>query len=166
MVYLTDPSRAQADRETVIRLFRGAEGISAVIEPKDYPRYHLPQPSENPAMGDLVLAAKEGFAFSLDSRGDDLVVPNEIPTAGAHGFLSTEPKMNAIFVAAGAGIKRGTKLSTIANIDVAPTIARMLGISLEHASGRAIDEILGETQSEETPRAPRLIETGVVRRTN
>ena len=37
MVYLTDPSRARADRETVIRLFQGAEGIAAVIEPKDYP---------------------------------------------------------------------------------------------------------------------------------
>ena len=69
MVYLTDPARARADHETVIRLFRGAEGISAVLEPKDYPRYHLPQPSENPAMGDLVLAAKEGYAFSLDAQG-------------------------------------------------------------------------------------------------
>ena len=84
-------------------------------------------------------------------RGDELVVPNEISTAGAHGFFSTEPKMNAIFVAAGAGIKRGAKLSTIDNIDVAPTIARMLGVTLEHASGHVLDEILGETQSEETP---------------
>jgi predicted AlkP superfamily pyrophosphatase or phosphodiesterase len=167
MVYLTDPSRAAADRETVIRLFRGAEGIQAVVEPRDYPRYHLPQPGENPAMGDLVLAAKVGYAFSLDSRGDDLVVPNEIGTAGAHGFLSTEAKMNAIFVAAGAGIKRGAKVSTIANIDVAPTIARMLGVTLEHAAGRAIEDILADTQSEETPRSPRtVIETGVVRRTN
>ncbi len=166
MVYLTDPSSARADHETVLRLFRGEEGIRAVLEPKDYPRYHLPQPSENAAMGDLVLAAKEGYAFSLDARGDEFVVPSEIATAGAHGFLSTEPKMNAIFVAAGAGIKRGTKLSTIANIDVAPTIARMLGVTLEQASGRVIEEILAETQSEETPRPPRLIETGVVRRTN
>ena len=74
--------------------------------------------------------------------------------------------MNAIFVAAGAGIKHGVKVSTIANIDVAPTIARMLGVSLEHAAGRAIEDILADTQSDETPRSPRVIETGVVRRTN
>jgi predicted AlkP superfamily pyrophosphatase or phosphodiesterase len=163
MVYLTDPTSAERDRQTVIRLFLGAEGILAVLEPKDYPRYHLPQPSDNHAMGDLVLAAKEGYAFSLDSRGDELVVPNEIPTAGAHGFLSTEPKMNAIFVAAGSGIKAGTKLTTVDNIDVAPTIARLLDVSLPHAAGRVLDEILYDAKSESTPRRGQLTETRVVK---
>jgi predicted AlkP superfamily pyrophosphatase or phosphodiesterase len=142
MVYLTDPTTAARDRESVIRLFKGAEGIADVIEPKDYARYHLPQPGDNQAMGDLVLAAKEGYAFSLEAAGDALVVANPNPTAGAHGFLSTEPKMNAIFVAAGEGIRSGTKVPTIENIDVAPTIARLLGISLKDASGRALDGIL------------------------
>ena len=153
MVYLTDPARARADHEKVVRLFRGAEGISAVLEPKDYPRYHLPQPTENAAMGDLVLAAKEGYAFSLDARGDDLVVANEMSSAGAHGYLSTEPKMNAVFVAAGAGIKRGYRLGTIDNIDVAPTIARLLGVTLEHATGRVLEEILDVPSAGATARA-------------
>ena len=53
------------------------------------------------------------------------VSPNDLPTAGtAHGYLSTEPKMNAIFVAAGAFIGAPTKLPTIDIIDVAPTIPR------------------------------------------
>ena len=69
--------------------------------------YHLPQPGDNPAMGDLVLAAREGYAFSLEATGDDLVVSDPNPGAGADGFLSTEPKMNAIFVASGAGIRQG-----------------------------------------------------------
>ena len=79
MVYLTDPATAPRDREAVIRLFRGAEGIAGLIEPKDYARYHLPQPGDNPAMGDLVLAAKEGYAFSLEATGDDLVVAESEP---------------------------------------------------------------------------------------
>jgi predicted AlkP superfamily pyrophosphatase or phosphodiesterase len=142
MVYLTDPATAPRDREAVIRLFRDAEGIATIIEPKDYARYHLPQPADNQAMGDLVLAAEEGYAFSLDATGDALVVANSNPTADAHGFHSTEPKMNAIFVAAGAGIKVGTKVPIIDNIDVAPTIARLLGVSLKNASGRVLQEIL------------------------
>jgi predicted AlkP superfamily pyrophosphatase or phosphodiesterase len=142
MVYLTDPATAPRDRETVIRLFRGAEGIAGIIEPTGYSRYHLPQPADNPAMGDLVLAAAEGYAFGLEATGDDLVVANENPAAGAHGFLSTEPKMNAIFVASGAGIRAGTRIGTIENIDVAPTIARVLGLRLEDASGRVLEEIL------------------------
>jgi predicted AlkP superfamily pyrophosphatase or phosphodiesterase len=146
MGYFTNPSTALQDRETVIRLFRGAEGIAAVLEPKDYAKYHLPQPADNQSMGDFVLAAKEGYAFSQEATGEDLIVSNPNPTAGTHGFLSTEPQMNALFVASGRGIKSGKSLTVIENIDVAPTIARLLGVSLEHATGRVIDEILTETK--------------------
>jgi predicted AlkP superfamily pyrophosphatase or phosphodiesterase len=142
MDYLTNPATSPRDREAVLRLFQGAEGIANVLEPKDYARYRLPQPTDNQAMGDLVLAAREGYAFSQEATGLDLVVANPNPTAGAHGFLSTDPKMNALFVASGAGIKASKKLATVENIDVAPTIARLLGVSLENAAGRVIEEIL------------------------
>jgi hypothetical protein len=122
----------------------GAEGIANVLEPKDYARFHLPQPSDNQAMGDLFLTAREGYAFGQEATGLDLVVANPNPTAGAHGFLSTDPKMNALFVASGAGINAGAKLETVENIDVAPTVARILGVPLGNASGRAMNEILTE----------------------
>jgi predicted AlkP superfamily pyrophosphatase or phosphodiesterase len=142
MVYLTNSATAPRDREAVVRLFQGAEGIATILEPKDYARYRLPQPTDNQAMGDLVLAAKDGYAFSQEATGLDLVVANPNRTAGAHGFLSTDPKMNALFVASGAGIKASKTLATVENIDVAPTIARLLGVSLENAAGRVIEEIL------------------------
>jgi predicted AlkP superfamily pyrophosphatase or phosphodiesterase len=144
MGYLTNPATALRDRDTVVRLFQGAEGIATILEPKDYGKYHLPQPADNQAMGDFVLAAKEGYSFSQDATGEYLVVPNPNPTAGAHGFLSTDPQMNALFVTSGSGIKSGKTLTTIENIDVAPTIARLLDVSLENASGRVIEEILIE----------------------
>ena len=50
--------------------------------------------------------------------------------------------MNALFVASGAGIKASNTLATVENVDVAPTIARLLGVTLENASGRVIEEIL------------------------
>jgi len=147
MVYLTNPATARQDREAVIRLFQGAEGIATILEPKIYAQYHLPQPSDNQAMGDFVLAAKDGYAFSQEATGVDLIVANPNPTAGAHGFLSTNPQMNALFVASGTGIKTGKRLTTIVNnIDVAPTIARLLGISLENASGGVLEEIFMDTK--------------------
>ncbi len=142
MVYLTNPETALRDREAVIHLLEKAEGVAAIVQPKDYARYHLPQPSENQAMGDLFLAAKEGYAFSQEATGDEFVVANPNPTAGAHGFLSTDAKMNALFVASGAGIKAGKTLATLENIDVAPTIARLLGVKMENAAGRVLEGIL------------------------
>ena len=155
-VELPSEAEIRASAETIFDLITDFEGQSRWLKRSSAFR-GTAGPSDNPAMGDLVLAAKEGFAFSLDSKGDEFVVPNEIPTAGAHGFLSTEPKMNAIFVAAGAGIKRGMNLTTIENIDVAPTMARLLGVTLESAAGRVLDEILEPVQSEPTPRPARLI---------
>jgi hypothetical protein len=93
-------------------------------------------------MGDVLLSAREGYAFGLEAAGDDLVAASPNPNAGAHGFLSTEPKMNAIFVAARAGIKAGTRVTSIDNIDIAPTIARILGVRLENVAGRVLEDIL------------------------
>jgi predicted AlkP superfamily pyrophosphatase or phosphodiesterase len=148
LVYLTDPATAARDRQAVIRLFRGAEGIADVIEPKDYTRYHLPQPAADPAMGDLVLAARPGYAFGLEATGEELVTADPNPEAGAHGFRSTEPRMNAIFVASGAGIKAGPRMPTIDDIDVAPTIARILGVRLENIPGRVLEGIFARSGSE------------------
>ena len=135
MVYFTDPETADKDRETVRRLFRGAEGVAAVLGPEDFGRYHLPRPDGHPGMADLILAARDGYAISGEPTGDAFVVPNET-TTGSHGYLSTEPKMNALFVASGAGIKAGARLEAIDNIDIAPTVARLLGVPLDSKSVR------------------------------
>lgn len=140
-VFLTDPATAEQDRETVRRLFQGAEGIAAVLGPEDFTRYHLPRAGEQPGMADLVLAAREGYAVSGEATGAALVVPGTV-TTGSHGYLSTEPRMNAVFVASGAGIEAGAKLDTVENTAVAPTVARLLDVSLDRASGRVLAEVL------------------------
>jgi predicted AlkP superfamily pyrophosphatase or phosphodiesterase len=65
-------------------------------------------------------------------------------TLGTHGFLSTNPKMNATFIATGVGIQPGVTMDKIENIDVAPTIARLLGVELKGATGKAASQILLE----------------------
>ncbi len=143
MVYLTDPRTTDQDRETVRKLFQNVEGITAVLVSDDFGRYHLPQPGDHPGMADLILVARDGYAINAAASGDAIVVAGET-TTGSHGYLSTEPKMNAIFVASGSGIKTGTKLDSLDNIDLAPTVARLLGISLPEASGRVLTEILDD----------------------
>jgi predicted AlkP superfamily pyrophosphatase or phosphodiesterase len=143
MVYLTDSESSERDRAAVRRLFKGAEGIAAILEAPDFGRYHLPQPRGHPQMADMILVAKDGYAVSGSAAGDQFVVLDE-RTRGAHGYLSTEPKMNAVFIASGAAIKSGSKIGTIDNVDVAPTVARILGVSLKQVSGRVLTEILDD----------------------
>jgi predicted AlkP superfamily pyrophosphatase or phosphodiesterase len=145
MVYLTDPATVAQDAKTVRRLFEGAEGIAAVLGPEDFPALHLPDPADHPGMADLILSAKDGYSFSGISAGDALISGNRGKT-GSHGYLSTNPKMNGLFVAAGPGIHSGVKLDTIDNVDVAPTIGRILDVKLENPAGRVLTEIIDVKQ--------------------
>lgn len=142
MVYAT---RAADKAETVAslqRLFTGAEGIAQVITPAEFEALGYPQPSADARMADLVLAAAEGYAFSGAADSAPVVDMPAGATPGSHGYLDRDPQMRAIFLASGAGIVRGASLDTVRNLDVAPTVARLLGLSLPAARGRVLHEIL------------------------
>jgi len=140
MLYLTVPDTLEADRTKVIELFKDREGIAAVLTPEEFHKYGLPLPRDYPQMADLILVAKDGFGFNATATGTEFVVKSDT-TIGTHGFLSTNPKMNATFVAQGPGIRQGHKIDIFENINVAPTIAGILGVTLEAAEGKAIADI-------------------------
>ncbi|MDB6058616.1 MAG: Type phosphodiesterase / nucleotide pyrophosphatase, partial [Verrucomicrobiales bacterium] len=52
------------------------------------------------------------------------------------------PDLQAIFVAWGVGIKSGATLGDIKNVDVAPTIAKVLQVELPNCDGKSLDNIL------------------------
>jgi len=60
---------------------------------------------------------------------------------GSHGHDPALPDLHATFVAWGSGIKHGARLGEISNMDVAPTIARLLGFSIPNAEGKALKEV-------------------------
>ena len=157
LVYLTDPVTADEDRKKVIELMKATEGIADVIEPSRFAEIGFPNPKENPQAPDLILVGKDGYAFANYTTGDATVI-EPIPgrhTIGHHGYVNTDPKMNALFVAVGPGIKRGAKVGVIDNIDVAPTAAKLLGVDLPTAQGKPLTEILTAPVSSQVARASR-----------
>jgi predicted AlkP superfamily pyrophosphatase or phosphodiesterase len=141
-VYFTDPETAVGDRPKVLELLRGQEGIGTVFTPDKFAELRLPNPANNPQMADLLLAASDGYAFH-DEIFDEKIVTELVASSGSHGYLASDPKMNGIFIAAGRGVKAGVKLETVDNIDIAPTIAALLGQKLATADGKVIAAILG-----------------------
>ncbi len=138
MVYLTVPESREADRVKVLELFRGQEGIAEILLPDQFKKHGLPQPSEYPPMADIVLSAKDGYGFSGTATGDEFVIKSE-GTPGTHGFLATNERMLATFVANGPGVRRGDRIGVIENIDLAPTIAKMFGVKFDSADGKSIE---------------------------
>jgi predicted AlkP superfamily pyrophosphatase or phosphodiesterase len=54
---------------------------------------------------------------------------------GAHGFLPTEPRMFTGLIVSGAGVRPAVPLPSVRQIDIAPTIARLLGFDFAEAEG-------------------------------
>ena len=127
----------------MLQLFRDAEGIEAILEPAQFTENLFPLPDDHPGMADLILVAKDGYGFDGKATGDEEITVSK-GTPGTHGFLSKFDKMNASFIASGPGIKIGVPIETMQNIDVAPTIAKLFGVKLDHAAGRVLDEILAK----------------------
>ncbi|HTN74061.1 MAG TPA: alkaline phosphatase family protein [Pirellulaceae bacterium] len=146
LVYCTDPGEAAADRERVKKLFLGQEGVADLLLPEAFVQHGLPHPREYSQAPDAVLVAKDGYAVSNSVEGETFVVTNvEGKTSlGSHGFLSTLPKMNAVCVLSGHGIRGGAKLTKVENIDVTPTIAHLLGIERFAADGKVLTEALAK----------------------
>ena len=118
--------------------------MDIVITPKDFKKYGMADPQENPHMPDVVLSAKIGYSFSDSLAGDLAVTPKSDDVKGTHGYDPNQPGLHATFVAWGAGIRPHTKIGTINNTDVAPTIAELLGLRFDNTDGRALESILAK----------------------
>ncbi len=141
MVYITDPARRDELGPKVRELLAANEGVAEVLPGSDGPALGMPSPDEFEGMGDFILYPKEGYAFRDTVTGEDETGP-AINYGGTHGAKASDPDLDGIFVAFGKGIQPGTTIPRIRNVDVAPTVARLLGVTMPDVDGRVIEEIL------------------------
>lgn len=81
----------------------------------------------------FVVGVRPGFTIS--GRVTGALVEAHAP-AGTHGLLRELHEMDSAFFLSGAGVPRGT-LGRIDMRDIAPTLARLGGLALANAQGRA-----------------------------
>lgn len=140
LVYCTNPGKAPALAQDFRKMFLGQEGVADVLLPNKFADVGLLHPREYDQSPDAILVAAEGYAVSSSVTGETLVASNtEAKTSiGSHGFLSSVPKMKAMCLLSGAGIGSQKHLSTIENIDIAPTIAHLLGVEYTFSDGKPL----------------------------
>jgi predicted AlkP superfamily pyrophosphatase or phosphodiesterase len=118
-----------ATREKVSRLLRrlaadSATGIARVIDATE-----LRRRGGFPGASFLV-DLREPFTLGWSSRGPLVVT---VSPGGMHGYLPDAPAMRATFIVAGPGVPRGRDLGAIDQRAIAPTLARVLGVTLPRA---------------------------------
>jgi predicted AlkP superfamily pyrophosphatase or phosphodiesterase len=140
LLYCTDPTEARELRLKARELLIGREGVADVVLPDAFDTLGIPLPREYEQAPDAVVVAEEGYAVSASSDGSDFVASHtDAKTSlGSHGFVASNPKMNACCILWGPNVRPGIKLQNIENIDVAPTIAKILGVALD-TDGKPLD---------------------------
>lgn len=84
------------------------------------------------------LEANPGYGFANASRGP---VTRASRARSTGGYLQSAEGSG--FVAWGPGFRRGLRIPTMRQVDVAPTIARILGLALPDADGMPVLGLLG-----------------------
>ena len=128
-VVLKDPDDA-ATREAVDAILTALEGdpdsgVASVLRGREAVQEGALEQTA------FLVDAKGGFAFGGALTGDTVRAQDR--TTGAHGYRNTHPEMQASFFIAGPGIEAGRNLGNIDIRQVAPTLARRLGVSMPTA---------------------------------
>lgn len=130
-LYIQDASARASLVPKLKAYFEKVPGIAGVYTNEEAQKLGIPSLGSTDQAPDLYLAAKQDYSFAGGATGP--IVEDIKPARGAHGYLNTDPDMEALFVIWGAHISPGKDLGSITNLRVAPTIAKILGISLPEA---------------------------------
>jgi hypothetical protein len=87
----------------------------------------------------LMIEPIDGYTVAAGTEGGFLVPSSR---RGDHGYLPTSPAMRTGLVLAGAGIARGVVVPLARQIDIAPTVARLLGLDATGADGVPLTGVL------------------------
>lgn len=88
----------------------------------------------------LALAAERGYALSGATTGEVV----RLSRGGTHGYFPNFADIRTGFIGAGAGFKKGVQLSVIDMVDIAPIIARLLGVDFKPADDALAGKMLKE----------------------
>ncbi len=134
MVHAKDESSAKRARE-VLEKGAIADGrrLYTMLDPKEAVAFGY-------AASDLLLEAEPGLCFGGGFEG--AVAGHAAPVKGVHGYRPTREKMRTGFIALGAGVRPGACVDLVRLIDIAPTVAHVLGLEMKDVEGRVLKELI------------------------
>lgn len=117
MIYNNDSARI---RQLYYTLKAKAQHYRVFLKKETPARWHYGQDERYNRIGDLIVLADAGYAFSRKTR----IWP------GHHGYDNNEVRMNAVFMAWGPAFKKHAVIPVFANVHVYPLVTSILGLRI------------------------------------
>jgi predicted AlkP superfamily pyrophosphatase or phosphodiesterase len=136
-----DATRDGAALERVLARLGAQAGITRVIRPDEFASLGYPDYADNPYVpGQFIVVSAIDTHLVLDPATATTARRRKATPYHGHGYLPTHPAMFPALVLSGAGIAPGRHLGHVRNLDVAPTIAALLGLEFPSVDGRVLSE--------------------------
>lgn len=130
---LKDNATLDAVRQTLRELPDSVKALFSIVE-----RNELNRLGAYPDAA-LALVPVDGVSVGASALGAAI---RPAAQKGTHGYLPTDPKLKTGFIVAGAGIKKGTVVDEMNLTDIAPLIAKLLGIAFKAPDGKLPQSII------------------------
>jgi predicted AlkP superfamily pyrophosphatase or phosphodiesterase len=130
MVYILDDANRKTISKKITKALEGVDEIASIVGSDRLKKeYGVADPKDDPHAPDMIIFAKLGFVFG-DTAAGSMSFQDKPERLGSHGHDPALPDLHATFVAWGVGIKPGARVGEIENTQVAPTVAKLLHISM------------------------------------
>jgi predicted AlkP superfamily pyrophosphatase or phosphodiesterase len=118
-------------------------GVARLVRGSEFHSLGIPTYEESPFIAgqDFLIGEINTYLVADDSSTSTAPVPLT-PPRHEHGYLPTHPKMFTSLVLSGHGVKKGATIGHVRSLDVAPTIAALLGLEMNDVEGRVLTEAL------------------------
>jgi predicted AlkP superfamily pyrophosphatase or phosphodiesterase len=138
-----DAEKHLRDLEEVLDQALALEGISLVVKPHEFPRLGLPSYDEDPhVLGHYIIVGGMDTRAVIDENSESTRRTALSAPLHAHGYLVDDEHIEPVFLMSGRGVRRGVRIGTVHNYDVAPTIAHLLGLEWRDTGGKVLNEAL------------------------
>jgi predicted AlkP superfamily pyrophosphatase or phosphodiesterase len=138
-----DPSKYGAYLEAAYKAATALPGVSRLVRSNEFHGLGIPTYDESPFIAGQDFLIGDVNTFLAADATDPSTAPAPLtPPRHEHGYLPTHPKMFTSVVLSGRGIRKGATVGHVKSIDIAPTIAKLLGIEMKDVEGRVLTEAL------------------------
>jgi len=138
-----DASKHGAALESAYAKAIAVPGVVRLVRSNEFHALGIPTYDESPFIAgqDFLIGDVDTWLVADAANASTERVPL-VPPRHEHGYLPSHPKMFTSLVISGSGVQKGATIGHVKSLDVAPTIARLLGIELANVEGRVLTEAL------------------------
>lgn len=139
----SERDRHAAALDRVLERVARAPGVARIVRTSDFESLGYPAYDDNELVpGQYIIAGDINTHLLVDSTSADTKPRARAKLYHGHSCFPDHPSMYPALVLSGAGIAAGRSLGHVRNVDVAPTIAALLGVDLPGVKGPVLREAL------------------------